>query len=295
MPHLTADDDVRIYYEEAGSGFPVIFAHEFGDNYESWEPQLRHFARRYRCVTYAARGYPPSDVPEETAKYSLPRVAADIGALMDHLQVQQAHLVGVSMGSFSVLNFALANPARVRALAVGSCGAGVTTDPQQHKARLEAVEARARDYEELGPEAMADRMAGLSVRRAFKAKDPRGWAAFRERLKKHSAAGCARTLRGSFLDRPSVYDQGEQLRAFRVPTLLMFGDDDGPSIAPMIYMREQMPCAGLTVFPWSGHNLNIEEPVAFNRALEDFFHAAGQGRWVSQVPPANNRSSAARI
>jgi pimeloyl-ACP methyl ester carboxylesterase len=279
MPQFTTDDHVRIHYEEAGSGFPVIFAHEFGDSYQSWEPQLCHFARRYRCVAYAARGYPPSDVPEDASKYSMGRVVADIGALLDHLKVEQAHLVGLSMGSFSVLNFALANAARVRSLVIGSCGAGVTADPEQQKIRLAAVEERARSYEELGSEVMADRMANLAVRRTFKAKDPHGWAAFRERLKKHSADGCARTLRGSFLKRPNVYEQRDQLRACNIPALLMFGDDDGPSIAPTLFMREQMPRAGLTVFPYSGHNLNIEEPVAFNRAVDDFLHAVELGRW----------------
>jgi pimeloyl-ACP methyl ester carboxylesterase len=284
MPSFVTDDKVRICYEEAGSGFPMIFAHEFGDNYLSWEPQLCHFARRYRCVAYAARGYPPSDVPDDTAKYSMARLAADIGCLMDHLGAAQAHLVGLSMGSFSVLNFALANAARVRSLVIGSCGAGVTTDPEQQKVRLAAVEERARLYEELGAEAMADRMANLAVRRTFKSKDPRGWAAFRERLKKHSADGCARTLRGSFLNRPSVYDQRDQLRACNIPTLLMFGDDDGPAVAPTLFLREQMPRAGLTVFPFSGHNLNIEEPFAFNRALDDFLHAVELGRWGCPAP-----------
>lgn len=284
MPHFITDDDVRIYYEETGSGFPVIFAHEFGDNYQTWEPQLCHFARRYRCVTYAARGYPPSDVPEEIGKYAVPRLAADIGGLMDHLGFAQVHLVGLSMGSFAVLNFTLANPERVRSLVLGSCGSGVTTDPEQQKARLAAVEARARGYEELGSEVMADRMANLAVRRSFKAKDPRGWAAFRERLKTHSADGCARTLRGSFFNRPSVYDQAAQLRACKVPTLLMFGDDDGPAIEPSHFIRAQMPCAGLMVFPRSGHNLNIEEPLAFNRALDDFFAAAEHGRWACAAP-----------
>ena len=279
MPHFSASDGVRIFFEEAGSGVPIVFAHEFGDNYESWAPQMSHFGRRYRCIAYAARGFPPSDVPEDLEQYSVSRLVKDIGELMDHLALDRAHLVGVSMGSVPMLNFALANPARVRSLVIGSTGAGVTRDPAQHRARLEAVEARARDYETLGAIEMADRMANLSVRRSFKAKDPYGWAAFRERLKKHSAAGCARTLRGSFLNRPSVYDQGAELRAFRVPTLLMFGDDDHPAIEPTLYMREQMPCAGLVVLPWSGHNLNIEEPAAFNRVVEDFFHAAEQGRW----------------
>jgi len=283
MPHFITDDNVRIYYEEAGSGFPVIFAHEFGDNYQSWAPQVSHFARRYRCVAYAARGYPPSDVPPAGADYSITRVAADIGCLIDHVGAEQAHLVGVSMGSFAVLNFALSHPARVRSMVIGSCGAGVTTDPEQQKIRLKAVEERARLYEELGAEVMADRMANLPVRRTFKAKDPQGWMAFRERLKLHSPEGCARTLRGSFLNRPSVYDQREQLRACDIPTLLVFGDDDTPSVAPTLFMRAQMPRAALMVLPYSGHNLNIEEPLTFNRALDDFFHACELGRWGYQV------------
>jgi len=279
VPHFAASDGTRIFYEEAGSGLAVVFAHEFGDNYESWAPQMSHFGRRYRCIAYAARGFPPSDVPEDPARYGLARLVQDVGELMDHLELERAHLVGVSMGSVPILNFALANPGRVRSLVIGSTGAGVTRDPDEHRARLQIVEARARDYETLGAVEMADRMANLTVRRAFKAKDPHGWAAFRERLKKHSAEGCARTLRGSFLNRPSAYDQGEALRAFRVPTLLMFGDDDHPAIEPTLFMRKEMPCAGLVVFPWSGHNLNIEEPAAFNRVVEDFFHASEQGRW----------------
>jgi len=286
MPRFTTDDGTGIHYEEAGRGFPLIFAHEFGDNHESWEPQLRHFARRYRCVTYAARGYPPSDVPEEVSRYTLARASADIGSLMDHLGVAQTLLVGLSMGSFTVLNFALEHPGRVRALVVGSCGSGVTRDPAEQHARREAVEARARGYEELGAEVMAGRMADLAVRRSFKAKDPRGWEAFRERLKRHSPQGAARTLRGSFLERTSVYDQGEALRAFEVPTLLMFGDDDAPAVEPTLFMRRQMPRAGLVVLPLSGHNLNVEEPAAFNRALDEFFHAVEQGRWGYDRPAA---------
>ena len=98
MPHMTSGDGVKIYYEEVGTGDAIVFSHEFGDNYETWEPQLDYFGRRYRCVTYAARGFPPSDISEELDKYTQARVAEDIGELMDHLGIDQAHLVGVSMG-----------------------------------------------------------------------------------------------------------------------------------------------------------------------------------------------------
>ena len=61
---------VRLAYEETGRGYPVIFVHEFAGDLESWEPQLAHFARRYRCVAFNARGYPPSDVPSDPDAYS---------------------------------------------------------------------------------------------------------------------------------------------------------------------------------------------------------------------------------
>jgi len=58
MPHATADDGVKLYFDETGSGKLVVFVHEFAGNNQSWELQMRHFGRRYRCVAFAARGYP---------------------------------------------------------------------------------------------------------------------------------------------------------------------------------------------------------------------------------------------
>ena len=63
MPHITARTGLRLYYEEAGTGTPVVFVHEYAADYRTWEPQMRHFSRSHRCVTYSQRGYPPSDVP----------------------------------------------------------------------------------------------------------------------------------------------------------------------------------------------------------------------------------------
>ena len=277
MSHITTSDGVEIYYEEVGSGDPIVFSHEFGDNYETWQPQIDYFGQHYRCVTYAARGFPPSDIPEEMEKYTQARVSDDIGDLMDHLGLGQAHLVGVSMGSYAVLNYALSNPDRTRSLVVGSGGHG--SDLENRAAVHQGIEARAAAFMEKGAERMAMELAEDAVRIPFKVKDPCGWEAFRSRLARHSTEGCARTLRGVFNDRPSVYSQKEEFETFDVPALLMFGDLDVPSVEPSLFMHRHMLRAGLMALPWSGHNLNIEEPQAFNRALEHFFKLVENNRW----------------
>jgi pimeloyl-ACP methyl ester carboxylesterase len=124
MPHLTTDDNVRLYYEEVGSGIPIVFVHEFAGDYRSWEPQLRYFARRYRAIAFNARGYPPSDVPAPGEAYSQARAAADIRCVLDQLKIDQAHVVGLSMGGLAVLHFGVTFPARARSLLVGGAGYG---------------------------------------------------------------------------------------------------------------------------------------------------------------------------
>src|SRR3954471_18310060 len=96
MPKLTTDDGVQLYYEEVGSGTPIVFVHEFGGDHRSWEPQMRHFGRRHRCITFAARGYPPSDVPQSVEAYSQRRAVQDIVAVMDAAAIDRAHVVGLS-------------------------------------------------------------------------------------------------------------------------------------------------------------------------------------------------------
>src|SRR3982074_3345151 len=112
MAFATTDDGVRLHYEETGSGAPIIFVHEFAGDHRSWEQQLQHCARRSRAITYAARGYPPSDVPEEPASYSQNRAADDILAVLDHLGIQKAHVCGLSMGGFATPHFRLGHRSR---------------------------------------------------------------------------------------------------------------------------------------------------------------------------------------
>ena len=117
MPHANVDN-LRLYYEEVGQGVPVIFVHEFAGDALSWRPQLSFFARRYRAIAYNARGYPPSDVPDDPAAYSQMRAMEDIKGVLDHLGIAKAHIVGLSMGGYAVLHFGLNHPGRALSITV---------------------------------------------------------------------------------------------------------------------------------------------------------------------------------
>jgi pimeloyl-ACP methyl ester carboxylesterase len=144
LPHVTTDDGVRLYYEEAGTGLPVVFVHEFAGDHRSYETQMRYFSRQYRCIAYNARGYPPSDVPENFTRYSQDRAHDDILAVLDGLKLERAHVVGISMGGFATLHFGLKYPQRACSLVVGGCGYGAEPGKrQQFEAEVEAARGSA--------------------------------------------------------------------------------------------------------------------------------------------------------
>ena len=292
MPHAPSQDGTRLYYEETGSGHPVLFIHEFAGDRLSWEPQLRHFARRYRCVAYNARGYPPSDVPEEGDAYSQAHAVADAIAVLDHLAIERAHVVGLSMGGFATLHIGLRHPARASALVVAGCGYGA---PRGARAGFRReTEAVADRLEREGAAPVGADYALGPTRVQFEAKDPRGWAAFRDRLMGHSARGAANTLRGVQGRRPSLYDLEEELAALALPTLLITGDEDEPCLDANLYLKRTIPAAGLVVIPKSGHTINLEEPDAFNRACASFFAQVENGRWPARDPRSRSDATITR-
>ena len=147
MPHLTTDDGVKLFYEETGKGKPVVFIHEFAGDFRSWEQQVRHFAKYYRCITFNARGYPPSDVPKDQEKYSQERARDDIRAVLDALKIDKAHIVGLSMGGFAALHFGFTYGDRARSIVVAGCGYGAA--PGERAKFAEEAEASAKRFEEL--------------------------------------------------------------------------------------------------------------------------------------------------
>jgi pimeloyl-ACP methyl ester carboxylesterase len=278
MPFATTDDGVKLYYEECGSGTPVVFVHEFAADLRSWEPQVRYFCRRYRCITFNARGYPPSDVPADVSKYSQARARDDIRAVMDFLDIEQGHVVGLSMGGFATLHFGLTYPQRCRSIVVAGCGYGAKPEDRDEFQR--AAEDTARLFDEKGSKGAAEIYGAGAWRIPFQAKDPRGWGEFSDRLGGHDAKGAALTMRGVQKHRPSLWDLRDDMQRMTVPTLLMTGDEDEPCLEPCLMMKRTIPSSALVVLPKTGHAVNLEEPAAFNGALDSFIATVDAGRWM---------------
>src|SRR2546427_6074337 len=297
MPTVRVDDGVNLPYEESGQGLPLVFVHEFAGDHRSWHLQMRFFSRRYRAITFNARGYPPSDVPDDAKAYSQDRAGEDIRGLLDGLKIAKAHVCGLSMGGYATLHFGLKHADRALSLVVAGAGYGsVPGDREKFRRDTEVV---ARRLEEGGMERTAEMYARGPTRVQFMEKDPFGWREFHAQLAEGSARGHALTQRGVQMLRPSILDLGPALEKLEVPTLIMTGDEDDPCLEPGIFMKRKIPAAGLVVLPKSGHAINLEEPDAFNRAVLDFLTAGGAGQWTRRnsasqtgsaiLPPAASR------
>jgi pimeloyl-ACP methyl ester carboxylesterase len=282
MPFAIAEDGIRLYYEETGSGAPLIFVHEFAGDQRSWEAQIRHFGRRYRCVAFNARGYPPSDVPESNASYSQARAADDIRSVADHLGVERAHIVGLSMGGFATLHFGFRHAARALSLCVAGCGYGA--EPGQRERFRAAARAIAALILSAGMPAFAEKYAYGPTRVQLENKDPRGFADFKRMLAEHSGVGSANTQLGVQRERPSLYDLINEMRSLTVPTLVLTGDEDWPCLLPGVLMKQNIPAAALAVMPNCGHAVNLEAPDEFNRIVGDFLALVDSGRWPQRDP-----------
>ena len=288
MPHARTDDGVNLYFEETGSGTPIIFVHEFAGDYRSWEQQLRHFGQRYRAIAYNARGYPPSDVPEGVASYSQARAADDIASVLDHLGIDRAHVVGLSMGGFATLHFGFRHPGRARSLTVAGCGYGAEPESRE-KFRAEAS-VIADFLRREGMAAFAERYAVGPTRVQFENKDPRGFAEFKAHLAEHSAPGSANTQLGCQRERPSLYDLVGEMQRLTVPTLILTGDEDWPCLNPGILMKRNIASAALVTMANCGHAINLEAPVEFNRHVREFVAQVDAGRWPLRDPRAVSAS-----
>jgi len=283
MPYANSNG-VKLYYEEAGRGTAIVFVHEFSGDFRSWEAQMRHFSRRYRCVAFNARGYPPSEVPASPSKYSHTIAADDIRAVMRHIGAAKAHIVGCSMGAYATIMFGLRYPRNALSLTTVGAGAGGVLDPGRRAQFLKDTEANARRFEEEGLEGVAKRYRKAPNRIQLENKDPRGFREFFERFAEHSALGHANTLRGVQLRRPPLYTMEKQFARLKVPFNAFVGDEDESALNPSLFIKRACPAARLNVAPATGHLVNVEEPDYFNRMAGDFLTLVDSGRWKPRDP-----------
>lgn len=280
MPYAD-NTGVKIWFEEAGSGLPLVFLHEFLNDYSGWDDQMRHFARDYRCVTISARGYPPSDCPEEEEVYAQDLFRDDVLAVLDHLKIDKAHFVGLSMGAYTGLQLARETPDRVLSVVAAS---GASGGYEPNRAAFE--EQTAQSAKQL--EALADMpgaaMASGPTRIQLKRKDPIGWQRVAGIIARRPIFSAVHTLRKIQLGRTPVFKLEKELAAVKTPVLLMVGDEDESCLDVNLWLKRVMPSARLVVFPASGHVLHMEEPELFNSLTAQFLSSVDRGTWYPRDP-----------
>ena len=290
MPTALADDGVRLYYEETGEGTPLVFLHEFAGDHRSWEPQVRHFSRTYRCVVLAARGFPPSEVRPirpPTARPARWPTWSTSSTPRHRPGIRHRQLHGRVYG---------ASP-RVAA-----------TRPHAGS-RRGRLRIRRPPLTRRRPSARSRRRWQPRSRQRARRRCPAGtgWARPgcsswpRTRAGTQNTSGCSRnTTRwaprtpcaGCKKGRPSLYALREQLAAScEAPVLVIAGDEDNGVLETNLMLKRTIPRCGLAVFPKSGHVTNLEEPALFNSTVQRFLTAVEHEKWGERDPRALSTST----
>jgi pimeloyl-ACP methyl ester carboxylesterase len=280
-PVRTADG-YTLHAESDGSGPAILFLHEFAGDHRMWAEQVAALRGEYRCITFAARGYPPSDVPPDQSAYSHVHATDDAIAVLDAFRVHRAHVVGLSMGGFTALQLGIRYPDRVFSLLVSSAGSGAS--PHQRAEFLANAQATAEAFRHEGTPAVADRMALGPARIQLQRKNRPLWERFRTQLAEHSAEGMAFTVLGVQRARPSLWEIVDELRTITTPTLVLNGDEDEAVLDAGLLLKRTIASAGLQIVPNSGHLLNLEDPELYTQIVRAFVQAAAAGTWPQRDP-----------
>ena len=292
MSFIKTDDNVKLFYESTGKGEPIIFVHEFAGDYRSWDPQINYLSRYYQCISFCARGYPPSEVPESESSYSQERAWRDILNVMDNLKIEKAHIVGLSMGGFATLHLGINAQDRVLSLVIAGCGYGaIPVDKTSFNKEADFSNISldsAKIILNEGMDKFGSEYALGPSRVQFQNKDPKGWQLFNDQLVKHDPVGSANTLLGVQNKRPNLYTLEEEIRGITCPTLIINGDEDDMCLEVGLYLKRTIKTAGLLIVPKTGHTINLEEPDLFNNHLFKFFTAVNSNSW-------GNRDKRAKI
>ncbi|MFD4251377.1 alpha/beta fold hydrolase [Amycolatopsis thermoflava] len=279
---VDTDDGVRLHVTDTGNGVPVLFLHEYAGDHRSWSRQVADLQDDHRCITYAARGYPPSDVPGSPSAYSWQRAVDDALTVLDALGVEAAHVVGLSMGGYTAVQLALRHPGRVRSVMAVSVGSG--SDPATRPAYLAETRIVAEQLRSRGAGFVGRKFAEGPSRVQLKHHNEPAWHEFVEQFAEHSVEGLALTVLEIQGRRPSLHDLAGEFRRFPVPLLVVNGDEDEACLSTGLMLKRTAPACGMLVLPNSGHVPNLENPQQFNDIARGFFRSVDSGRWPQRDP-----------
>jgi 3-oxoadipate enol-lactonase len=256
----TTVNGTNIDYRDEGSGPPVVFIHAFPLNQKMWDDQVAALRNRCRTITIDLRGFGHSDAPP--GPYSMDQMAADVRGLLSLLNIDQAVLVGLSMGGYIALAFYRNYPDAVRAMVLADTRASADT----HEARRRRINS-ADKAEKEGSRAIAEDMVPLLLGRTTIDTRPSIVERVREMIQGNSPQGIAGAQRGMSMRRDSTYI----LPGIDFPVLIIVGSEDEltpPEEAENL--RSGIPGARLRVIANAGHLSNLEQPEQFNAELTGF-------------------------
>lgn len=260
MPHVQVNG-AQIYYEEHGTGTPLLLGHGFAGTTAMWEPQVEPLSQRTRLITYDLRGHGQSDAPADPDLYSADIAVADLYGLLSHLGVERGVIGGLSLGGVLALRFYLAHPEMVQALILADTGPGFR-NPEAMARWNETCDDRARILESGGMAAFAATPYGES--------DYYTKPEIMARLNPIGLANVSRKVMSQFDARVI-----EVLPNIKVPTLILCGEQDTDFLVATDYMGKKIPNAQVVMIPNAGHGANVDQPEAFNRAILEFLDKHG--------------------
>ena len=260
MPTLLHGDTTLNYRIDGDDAAPpLLLSNSLGTGFEMWAPQMALLAANFRVIRYDTRGHGGSSVP--LGPYTLEQLGGDVLALLDHLQVDRAHFVGLSMGGLTGMWLAIHAPQRLDRLVLANTGAKIGT-PELWNSRIDALRER-------GDQGLPDAITDAVVERWFTKRHrelvPAGVAPIRRMLTETSGAGYAANC-GAIRDA----DLRAQLMLIRVPTLVIAGTHD-PSTPPALGrdIATSIPDAQYVELD-AAHLSNLEQTGAFNAAVLRF-------------------------
>jgi pimeloyl-ACP methyl ester carboxylesterase len=180
------------------------------------------------------------------------------------------------------LHLGLRHPHLARSLT--AAGVGYGTQPGKRDQFRAEVNATADRIAAEGMGRMSCVYGSGPTRLVFDEKDSRGYAEFLAQLAEHDTDGAVNTMRGVQRERPSLFELEARFRQMKLPTLVIAGDEDDPTLEPSVFLKRVISTSALVVMPRCGHAMNLEDPDAFNRALLDFITWVDAGRWWERNP-----------